>query len=269
MSLGNLTIGFIGGGAMAEAMIAGLVRADVRTIHVAEPRAARRKELVERFGVVASADNKDVARRAEVLVIAVKPQQLAKALAGLGAALAPEATVLSIVAGAPIARVSELLGGHEAIVRAMPNTPALIGKGIAALFTKAGEPHKSRAEAVMRATGEVVWVDEEETMHAITAVSGSGPAYLFLLAEVMLSAAKRLDLDEALAQKLVFHTLEGAAAMLMATGKAPSELRAQVTSPGGTTEAALNLMFERGVPEAIRQAIAAAAKRSRELGKKA
>ncbi len=269
MNPAGLEIGFIGGGAMAEAMIAGLVRAGAARIRVGEPRAERREELAARFGVAATEDNAAAARGADLVVVAVKPQQVARALAGLGAALAPETTVLSIAAGVPVARIRALLDDHGPVVRAMPNTPALVGKGVAALFSDAGGPHRERAEAVMRATGEVVWVDDEEEMHAITAISGSGPAYLFLLAEVMLSAAKRLDLDEALAEKLVFRTLEGASAMLAATGRTPAELRAQVASPGGTTEAALNVMFERGLPDTVRQAIAAAARRSRELGKKA
>ncbi len=180
----DLKIAFLGGGNMAGAMIAGLIRSGhpAERIAVGEPQAARREELAARHGVRTADDNCAVVRDADLVVLAVKPQQMQKALKGLPACLGAEATVLSIAAGVRLASLREWLGGHAAIVRAMPNTPALVGAGIAAMFTEAGEPHRGRAVYLLSRCGEVVEIEREEQMHAVTAVSGSGPAYFFLLA---------------------------------------------------------------------------------------
>jgi len=269
-ALHGCTIGFVGGGAMAEAIIAGLLRAGIapEAIFVGEVRSERRKALEQSYRVRTTEDNAAVAAASDVLLIAVKPQQIAKALAPLFGVCKPDATVVSVAAGISTAKLRGWLGEKVAIVRAMPNTPALIGEGITALYSDADAGHRARAEAVLGACGEVVWIEDEEEMHAITAISGSGPAYLFLLAELMMRAGERLGLDAALADRLVRRTLLGAARLLVVRDEAPSALRAQVTSPGGTTEAALGVLFDRGLPEAMREAIAAAAARSRELGER-
>jgi len=249
-------------------MIAGLLRSGhpAAQIAVGEPAAARREALAKRHGVQVSDDNCAVVRDADLVVLAVKPQQMPKALKGLPACLRAEATVLSIAAGVRIASLRDGLDGHAAIVRAMPNTPALVGAGVAAVFTEAGEPHRARAIWLLSRCGEVIELEREEQMHAVTAISGSGPAYFFLLAEMMQAAGRSLGLPEALAARLAAHTALGAGKMLVESGRTAADLRQQVTSPGGTTQAALDVMYERGLPDAVRAALQAAARRSQELG---
>ncbi len=263
----TLNIAMIGGGNMAEALVCGLLRGGHAPgrIVIAEPRAARRAELEARLGVRCLPDNAEALAGAELVVLAVKPQQMKDALAGLGPALAPDATVLSIAAGVPVARIEQWLGTKVPIVRAMPNTPALVGAGISALFTTAGSPHRERAAYLLGACGGVVWLEDEDQMHAVTALSGSGPAYFFLLAEMMEAAGSKLGLSRELARKLACRTALGAGRMLVESGRSAAELREQVTSPGGTTQAALDVMYDRGLPDAVRAAIQAAARRSREL----
>jgi pyrroline-5-carboxylate reductase len=147
----------------------------------------------------------------------------------------------------------------------MPNTPALVGAGMSVLFSDADSTHRARAEYVLEACGDVVWVDDEKQLHAVTAVSGSGPAYFFLLAEIMQAAGVKLGLSEALAAKLAGQTALGAGKMLVESNRSAEELRHQVTSPGGTTQAALDAMFEQGLPNAVRAGVIAACKRSEEL----
>ncbi len=262
----QLNISFIGGGNMAEALIAGLVRAEhpSDSIRVAEPNAGRRQQLTDMYGIQAFADNHQVAKDADILVLAVKPQQMESALKGLQ----PEAkaTVVSIAAGVRTASLAEWLGGQAHIVRVMPNTPALVAAGMSVIFTNADASHYQRAEYVLKACGEVARVDREEQMHAVTAVSGSGPAYFFLLAEMMQAAGVSLGLPKDLAEKLASQTALGAGLMLVESGRSAEALRHQVTSPGGTTQAALDTMYEMGLPDAVRKGVVAASKRSAELG---
>ncbi|MDX8406007.1 MAG: pyrroline-5-carboxylate reductase [Mariprofundus sp.] len=263
----QLTISFIGGGNMAEALIAGLRRAGHSADHicVAEPGEARREQLSALYGVTTTADNTVAAGGADMLVLAVKPQQMQTALAGLGKRLKSDATVVSIAAGVSITSMKQWLGAVVNLVRVMPNTPALVGAGMSVLFSDAADTHRRRADYLMQACGEVEWVDRESLMHAVTAVSGSGPAYFFLLAEVMQASGMALGLSEELAGKLATQTAMGAGRMLVESGRAPEALRQQVTSPGGTTQAALDVMFEEGLPATVRNALTAASKRSQAL----
>jgi len=269
MSMRQLVIAFIGGGNMAEAMVAGLIRSGHAANHilVAEPQPARREALVAQYGIVASGENQEAAAKADLLVVAVKPQQMAKALQGVAEQLKPDATVVSIAAGVKLAMLQGWLGSDAHVVRVMPNTPALLGAGISGMFTLADEVHRARAEYVMGGCGEALWVESEPQLNAVTAVSGSGPAYFFLLAELMQATAIKLGLPESVAAKLVAQTALGAGKMLAESGRSAEQLRHQVTSPGGTTQAALDVMYEKGMPEAVRGGVLAANRRSEELSK--
>jgi len=263
----ELNIAFIGGGNMAEALVAGLMRGGHAggQICVSEPQQVRRDDLVRQYGIRCVDSNTDAAADADVLVLAVKPQQMQLAVNGLAEHLKDDATVISIAAGLSTASLHGWLGEHVHIVRVMPNTPALLGAGMSVLFSDADEIHKLRAEYIFNACGESLRIDKEKMMHAVTAVSGSGPAYFFLLAEVMQATAVKLGLDEAVAARLAAQTALGAGKMLADSGRSAEALRHQVTSPGGTTQAALDVMYEMGLPASVRQGVLAASKRSEEL----
>ena len=264
----NLDIAFIGSGNMAEAMISGLIRAghDAARIRISDPQAGRMAALQQAYGVVPCKDNVEAVIEASAVVLAVKPQQVAAALGQVASRIKADATVVSIAAGIQTEALKPLLGEQANIVRSMPNTPALVGAGVSVLFSDAGDIHRQRAEYILSTCGETYWVDKEKMLHAVTAVSGSGPAYFFLLAEIMQAAGESLGLPADLALRLASQTAFGSGKMLVASGRTPAELRQQVTSPGGTTQAALDVMYEKGVPAAVRHAIMAASKRSIELG---
>jgi len=173
--------------------------------------------------------------------------------------------VISIAAGVSTKHLRDGLNDHDCLVRVMPNTPCLVGAGMSVLFCDAGDEHCARAEYILSSSGKTAWVDDENLLHAVTAISGSGPAYFFLMAELMQATAHTLGLPKELSGVLVTQTALGASRMLAESGKTAEELRQQVTSPGGTTEAALEAMFEANLPDAVRTAIAAAAKRSKAL----
>ncbi|OIO69852.1 MAG: pyrroline-5-carboxylate reductase [Zetaproteobacteria bacterium CG1_02_53_45] len=263
----ELTISFIGGGNMAEALIAGLRRSghDGTRIWVSEPQQARRDYLHTTYAVQVSPDNGEVAKQADVLVLAVKPQQMKAAVNGISNCLKADASVVSIAAGISSSSLHEWLGDRVSIVRVMPNTPALVGAGMSVLFSDADEMHKQRAEYVLQACGVSVRVERESQMHAVTALSGSGPAYFFLLAEIMKATGVKLGLSEELASQLAAQTALGAGKMLAESDRTAEQLRHQVTSPGGTTQAALDEMYEMGLPAAVRKGVLAASKRSEEL----
>jgi len=268
LDMHNLDISFIGGGNMAEALIAGLVRSGHAPAHiaVAEPNSERQQFLVNTYGVRACTDNTDALAHADAIVLAVKPQQMQQAVSNLGVRVKSGATVISIAAGLTTAKLQQFLGSQVNLVRAMPNTPALVGAGVSVLFSEAGDIHRQRAEYVLAASGSVYWVAAEKQLHAVTALSGSGPAYYFLLAEMMQAAGEALGLTPELAANLAAQTSLGSGRMLVESGRSAQQLRQQVTSPGGTTQAALDVMYEMGLPDAVRKAIAAASKRSVELG---
>ncbi len=264
----ELKISFIGGGNMAEAIIAGLVRSGhaANRICVADPQAERLQLLADKYGVQTCRDRQEVAGAAMV-VLAVKPQQVKAALNDFSGMFGAGQTLVSIVAGVTMTQLRDMAGEQVQLVRVMPNTPALVGAGISALFSEQEGKHQQRAEYLLRACGQTLWVQREKDLHAVTAVSGSGPAYFFLLAELIQGAGQTLGLAPEVAAKLANHTALGAGKMLVESGRSSSELRQQVTSPGGTTQAALDVMFEEGLPEAVRNAVAAAARRSAELGR--
>lgn len=254
----------VGGGRMGEALVGGLVASGwgpAAELAVVEPDAARREELAARFdGLVVSAEPVP----APAAVVAVKPQHVAavcRSLAGQGVR-----RVLSIAAGVRLATMEAELGPSVAVVRAMPNTPAFVGVGAAAVAagSTAGEDDLVWAEGVLGAVGTVVRVDESQ-LDAVTGLSGSGPAYVFLVAEALIDGGVAAGLPRPVASELAVQTLRGAAEML-ATGRPPAELRAEVTSPGGTTAAGLRALEAAAVRAAFADAVAAATARSRELG---
>jgi len=260
---------FIGGGNMGRALIGGLVAAGqpASTITVADSEAAARAACTERFGVATTADNPAAVRHADVVVLAVKPQQLGGVARALAAALPADALIVSIAAGITLDHLAAWLGAQRAIVRAMPNTPALIGRGASALIAnaRADEAQRARAAALLDAVGTSVWLDDEAQMDAVTALSGSGPAYYFLFIELMEAAAVDLGLPQALARELALATARGATELAQKSDQAPAELRRQVTSPGGTTERALASFAEDDLACIVRRALTAARDRSVEL----
>lgn len=257
---------------MARSLIAGLLAADwdPARLAVADPDPAQR-ELLRRFaGVQIEEDNARAVAGARLVVIAVKPQIASQALAQAGAALGRERPLLlSIAAGVRIASLEAAVGGPAAIVRAMPNTPALVGRGISAFFANARVDELGRkiAVAVLQAVGEVLEVDTEEQLDAVTAVSGSGPAYFFFLVEALADAAAAAGLPRDSAARLAAGTGIGAMALLAESGESPAALRARVTSPGGTTAAALEVLSGGGFAQLVERAVARATARARELGK--
>lgn len=270
MSLDNKTIAFIGGGNMASALIGGLIASGVtpRQIHVGDPDAERRYALEQGCGVHTAADNAQVIENADLVVFAVKPQALpAVAQASAAAIAARRPLIMSIAAGVTTTALAGWLGGNAAIVRAMPNTPALVGCGAAGLYANASVTAEERdtASAIMGAAGEALWVEDESLMDAVTAVSGSGPAYFFLIIEAMQAAGAELGLPPADARRLVLQTALGAASMAKNGDTDAAELRRRVTSPGGTTAAALAVLEDGGIRELFKNALIAARDRGREL----
>ena len=264
-----MRIGFVGGGNMARSLVGGLVArgADARSIAVAEPQEALRDALARDFGVRTSADNAEAVRASDVVVLAVKPQVMKAVCVALSPALADGALVVSIAAGVRIAQFERWLGAGRAIVRAMPNTPALVGEGIAGLVANAQVTAAQReaAQSILEAAGRVAWIEREALMDAVTAVSGSGPAYFFLLIETLEAAAIEQGLPGAIARELVLQTALGAARMARDSSEPPSTLRERVTSPGGTTAAALDAFAAGGLRELVAAAVARATERGREL----
>lgn len=264
------TIAFLGGGNMARALIGGLLRggAAAATLRVSEPRAEARAELAQAFGIATHADNAEAARGAALWVLAVKPQVLravCTALAPLAQTAHP--MVLSIAAGIRSDPIERWLGGDLAVVRAMPNTPALLGAGATALCANAKVDGVGRAlvERVLGAVGVTCWVDDEDQMDVVTALSGSGPAYFFLLAEALEQAAVAHGLPRAVARLLAAQTCLGAGRMLLEDGATAGELRERVTSPGGTTAAALERFAAGGFAALVAEGLAAATRRGAEL----
>jgi pyrroline-5-carboxylate reductase len=260
---------FIGGGNMGAAIIGGLVARGfpAADITVIEPGATARESLASRFGVgVREAAGPDMTA-ADALVLAVKPQQMREAVKPL-LPLAPSTVVVTIAAGIRIADLARWLGGHAAIVRAMPNTPALVHAGVTGLFAAGavGAEGRARAEELLGAVGETVWLPREEDLDAVTAVSGSGPAYVFYFIEALEQAGVELGLAPEAARTLALGTFLGAAKLAKARGENPAVLRAQVTSKGGTTERALGEMEKAAVKARFVEAVKAACARSRELG---
>jgi len=266
----NKTITFVGPGAMAEAMIAGLIReglAEPEHLLVSGPRAQRVEQLKEKFGVRPFTDNAEAASQAEVVVLSVKPQRLTGVMKGLKA-IRPEALVLSIIAGASIRKLSAGLK-HHAVVRSMPNTPAQIGEGITVWTASeaVSEEQKKIARAILSALGEEVFVEDEYYLDMATALSGTGPAYVFMFMEALIDAGVHMGFPRRIAEQLVVQTIRGSISYYLKAGRHPATLRNQVTSPGGTSAEALYYLEKAGFRTAISRAIWAAYQRSLELGK--
>ncbi len=266
------TIAFIGAGNMAGALIAGLIAdgTDPATLLASDPDAGRRERLSANYGIRTLADNAAAVRAADVVVLAVKPQLLREVLSALQPALAERRPLLiSIAAGIRTASLSAWAGADLPLVRAMPNTPAMIQAGASGLFAAPGVSAAQRddAERILRAVGMVSWLDDEDTMDAVTAVSGSGPAYYFLVMEAMEAAARDLGLEPDVAHLLTLQTALGAARMAIEAKAEPGELRRNVTSPGGTTERALQALEDGGLRALFREALTAARDRSIELSR--
>lgn len=259
---------FVGGGNMATAMLAGLRRSQpALECHIIEPYAPARDKLATLGVTVHAAANRTAVSGADAVVLAVKPQVLKQVCAELLPCLHGE-LIVSIAAGTRISTLSRWLNGHARIVRTMPNTPALIGQGITGLYAPSVvvADDVATATALMQSTGTVVHVDAEAMIDAVTAVSGSGPAYVFHWIESMLAAAAAVGFNEADARTLVLATLKGATALAEASDESPSVLRERVTSKGGTTAAALAVLNQRGVQQALVEAVCAARDRGAELG---
>jgi pyrroline-5-carboxylate reductase len=263
-----MKIAFLGGGNMASALIGGLLAkgTDARSIAVVEVSPAARERLAARYPVQIAAAPDAVMQRAEVLILAVKPQDAKAALASISIG---KQLVISIAAGLTLGALSRWLGGHRRIVRCMPNTPALIGAGITALYAlpEVNADERKKAEAILGAVGEVVWVGEERLLDPVTAVSASGPAYVFWFIEQLAASAEKLGLQRETALKLAMHTVLGAAKLAASSSESPASLRKNVTSKGGTTEAALKVFDEEKLAERFVRAVEAASRRATELGR--
>ncbi|MEJ5212122.1 MAG: pyrroline-5-carboxylate reductase [Burkholderiales bacterium] len=264
-----MIITFIGGGNMASALIGGLLGRGFGPgqLRVVEPNPETAERLAQRYGVAVQAAPDAAILACDLVLLAVKPQQLRGVATGLAPHLAQQ-LVVSIAAGVRAADLSRWLGGYRRLVRAMPNTPAMVQAGITGLYAlpEVTEAERRRAEDVLAAVGEVVWVAEEGEMDVITAVSGSGPAYVFYFMEALEEAAITLGLTETQARRLSFATFAGATRLAGASSEDVATLRARVTSKGGTTERALATMEAAGLKAIIAGAVRAAAQRARELG---
>ncbi len=270
MSLNNKTVAFIGGGVMGEAMIKGVLHKDLLaagSIIAADARPERGKELVHRYGVQFTTDNTEAVEAADILVLSVKPQIMDRILPGVRGHLKAGTLIMSIAAGYTLER---LIQGSETdcVVRAMPNTPAQIGLGITVWTANPAvtDVQRTWAETILGAMGETLYVADENYLDMATALNGSGPSYVFLLMEAMIDAGVHMGFSREDAQHLVQQTMRGSVEYAISSGLHPAELRNQVTSPGGTSAAALYQLEKGGVRTMISKAIWAAYQRSRELG---
>ena len=264
-----MKIVFLGGGNMATALIGGMIKRGAApvSIQVIEKAAENRQRLTQEFGIECVAGADRTSMHSDVIVLAVKPQQMREAVAPLVGKLKSQ-LVVSIAAGLRLADIRRWLGGYKRLVRAMPNTPALIGAGVTGLYaaSSVSKTERQAAESIMAAVGSTLWVDDEGMMDAVTAISGSGPAYVFYFLAAMQQAAVQLGFGVEQARKLSLDTFLGAARLAEQSGEDVAVLRDRVTSKGGTTEAALVAMDANNVAAAIAHAVQAAQARGRELG---
>ena len=264
------TIGFIGAGNMARSLAGGLLNNGwgKDKLVLSDPHPEQRQAVMDALGLVVFEHNQEVVARAQVLVLAAKPQSLrALALDMAAAVQKTKPLVISIAAGIRVHDIQRWLGGNLPIVRVMPNTPALVGAGAAGLYANAlaSDAQRDTAESILRAVGTSVWLKDEALMDVVTAVSGSGPAYFLLVIEALERAAIDHGLDHATARLLAIETAYGAAKMALEGGDEPATLRARVTSPGGTTEQAIKVLEDAGIVALFHDAVGAAVRRSREL----
>ena len=264
-----MNIAFIGGGNMATALVGGMQKKgfDLKSMTIVEVSAEGRERIARELGVRTLAAPDASLAAAAMIVLAVKPQNMREAATALAPFLKQQ-TVLSIAAGTRLADLARWLGGHTKLVRTMPNTPALIGQGITALFAAPGVEVSRRmdAERVLAAVGQTVWVESEDLLDPVTALSGSGPAYVFYFLEALQAGGMALGLEDETARRLALQTFVGAAQLAAASSDSFATLRERVTSKGGTTAAALEVMRERNIAAGIGAAMQAASARGKEMG---
>lgn len=270
--LDQVKIAFIGGGMMGEALIAGLLRQQlVKSLQliVSEPRVERARYLADTYKIILTNDNQSAVQVADLVILAVKPQHMNLVMADIAGHIRPEALVMSIAAGVRLDTLTTGLS-HSAVVRVMPNTPAQLGFGVSGWTTTSAVSarHKQQAEKVLQALGEAIFFPNEGYLDMTTAVSGSGPAYVFLFIEAFIDAAVQIGLPRPEARKMVLQTLAGALAFAQADATHPASLRDMVTSPGGTTAAALYALEKNGFRTAIIDGVVAAYQKSIALGDK-
>ena len=263
------TIGFVGAGNMAEALIKGLLRGHsaAAQINASAPREERARELAERYAIFVSGDNKTVVERSAVVVLSVKPQIMRKVLDEIADSLRPDALVISVAAGVPIKAIEQRLRPGTRVVRSMPNTPALVDAGATAISAgaHATKADLAAAKGIFDAVGITVILDEYQ-LDAVTGLSGSGPAYVFLILEALSDAGVKVGLSRRNSQQLAAQTLLGSAKLLIETNEHPGRLKDMVTSPGGTAIAGLHTLEEGGLRTTLINAVEAATRRARELG---
>lgn len=270
MNLGR-TIGFLGGGNMAEALIRGLVQGGhvpPDKVWASGPRPERMSELGRAYGIRTTSDNRQLAAQSQILILSVKPQILERVLGEVGDAVPPGALVISLAAGVPSEVIERRLPGGARVIRAMPNTPAVVGAGATAIArgSHADDGDLALARFVFDAVG-ITAVLEESQLDAVTGLSGSGPAYIFLILEALADAGVKVGLSRRTAQKLAAQTVMGSAKLLLDTDGHPGQLKDMVTSPGGTAIAGLHTLEQGGLRTTLINAVEAATLRSRELGK--
>ena len=263
-------VGFIGAGNMARSLAGGLLKNGWGQAHIilSDPEPAQREAIQTVLGIKAIPDNNDIAARADILVLAIKPQILADVAKALAATVQKKKPlIISIAAGVRIEDLDRWLGGNLPVVRAMPNTAALIGSGASGMYanTRVNQVMRNQAESILRAVGVTAWLDDEYLMDVVTALSGSGPAYFFLVMEALEQAAIDAGLDPRQARLLTLETAFGASKMALEGHEEPSQLRHRVTSPGGTTEQAVKVPEEGGIRHLFKSAIQAAVNRAREI----
>lgn len=263
-------IAMIGAGHMGSSLISGLIRNghSSQQLWAADTNTEKLEELKSHFNIQTTLNNIEAVNAADIVVFAIKPQMFAEVATDLAEVIqSRKPLILSIAAGIRESSIQEWLGGNISIVRAMPNMPAMIGCGATALYANpfVSEEQHSIAESILRAVGLTVWLSDENLIDAVTALSGSGPAYFFLIMEALQSAAEQLGLPADTARLLTMQTALGAARMAIESDKTPAELRHSVTSPGGTTEKAISVLEENKIREVFHEALHAAAQRSKEL----
>jgi pyrroline-5-carboxylate reductase len=261
-------VGFIGGGNMAEALVKGLLASgrSAKSLVVAEPDAKKRAAMARRYKIAVTADNAELVARSRTVMLAVKPQILGDVLAGLAPG---KELFVSIAAGVMLARLEKGLGGKARVVRVMPNTPCLVGKGASVICagSRATAADIRLVTKIFAAVGDAHVIADEKLLHLVTALSGSGPAYVYRFAEALVEAAAKGGMKPDLARALTYQTIAGAAQMMIETKQDPADLRRAVSSPGGTTLAGLGHLDDKGFVDAVKGAVGAASKRSVELGK--
>lgn len=268
--LSHAKVAFIGGGVMAEAMISGLVKKNLLPgdqLIVSEPRQERGKELADRYGIRSTTDNGDAVRGADVIVVATKPQVMAQVARSVGTGARNATLIVSILAGVRISTLAEAMGNPN-IVRSMPNTPAQIGQGITVWTAtpSVNEAGRAQAKALLGALGDELYTEDEKFLDMATALSGTGPAYVFMFMEALIDAGVHMGFARRDAERLVLQTIRGSVEYALQSDTHPAPLRNQVTSPGGTSAAAIYEMEKGGLRTVIADAVWAAYKRSVELG---